>query len=65
MRIWPLSARPWAFIHEHSYGEAAALVFEVDCKISEDEVSTELGPRLVPKAKNSEKSHFSVLGFRV
>jgi hypothetical protein len=51
-RIWPLSARPWAFIREARADDgASSLCVEVDCKIADDPYDAELGARLAPQGR--------------
>ena len=49
-RIWPLSARPWAFIEE-ARGADGAFAVDVDCKVAADGYDAELGARLAPQGQ--------------
>ena len=55
-RIWPLSARPWAFVREVNRPTSASadlpgFIVEVECKITADAYDTELGLRLAPHGR--------------
>ena len=49
-RIWPLSARPWAFIEE-ALGADGAFAVDVECKVAADGYDAELGARLAPQGQ--------------
>jgi UPF0176 protein len=53
LRIWPLSARPWAFIRDVAAPDGASLAVEVDCKVCDDAYDLELGARLAPQGRPS------------
>jgi rhodanese-related sulfurtransferase len=62
-RLWPLSARPWAFIREvncAALADAPRFGVEVDCKISADQYDTELGLRLAPHGRHARTRIWSV-----
>ena len=50
-RIWPLSARPWAFIEEARGADGASFAVDVDCKVAADGYDAELGARLAPQGQ--------------
>lgn len=60
-RIWPLSARPWAFIQE-SRGERGAFAMDVDCKVAADDFDAELRARLAPQGRHARTRFWALRG---